>query len=153
MISKHACRTGRCALLALLCAGVSQSLAQTTYYVNGACGNDGWTGTSPVCQPPDGPKATIQAGIDASVTGDTVLVADGTYTGFPGNKWLWFPTDRNSTLRSENGPENCIIDLENDGLAFFFVADEPPEAVVNGSRSPTGITQRAEPSTFTTTAG
>ena len=101
-------------------------------HVNAGCGNDDWTGLSSVCQAPDGPKATIQAGIGASVTGDTVLVADGTYTGFPGNKWLGFPFGRYSTLRSENGPENCIIDLENDGLAFFFVLDEPPDAVVDG---------------------
>ncbi|MCH8805685.1 MAG: right-handed parallel beta-helix repeat-containing protein [Planctomycetes bacterium] len=108
------------------------AFGQITLYVSSSCGDDAWTGLSPVCQGPDGPKATIQAGINASVTGDTVLVADGTYTGFPGNKWLWFPFERNSTLRSENGPENCIIDLENDGLAFFFVGDEPPEAVVDG---------------------
>ena len=36
--------------------------AQTTIYVNGACGDDAWTGLSPDCEAPDGPKATIQAG-------------------------------------------------------------------------------------------
>ena len=30
--------------------------AQMTIYVNGTCGDDGWTGSSPVCQAPDGPK-------------------------------------------------------------------------------------------------
>ena len=124
----------RIKLAIVFAAAISAALtltahAQTTYYVNGSCGNDAWTGTSSVCVAPNGPKRTIQAGLDTSVTGDTVIVADGTYTS-AGNKWLWFP--QNSTLRSENGPENCIIDLENDGLAFFFVADEPPDAVVDG---------------------
>jgi hypothetical protein len=53
------------------------ALAQTTYYVNGACGDDSWSGTSPDCEPFDGPKATIQAGISTAVSGDTVMVAEG----------------------------------------------------------------------------
>ena len=32
-----------------------------TFYVNGSCGNDAWTGTGRVCAAPNGPKPTRQA--------------------------------------------------------------------------------------------
>ncbi|MHC4500480.1 MAG: right-handed parallel beta-helix repeat-containing protein, partial [Planctomycetota bacterium] len=51
---------------------------------------------------------TIQAAIDVTQCGDTVLVADGTYTGL-GNRDIDF-LGKVITVRSENGPENCIID-------------------------------------------
>jgi hypothetical protein len=106
------------------------SSAQSTWYVNGSCGDDSWSASSPVCLAPDGPKRTIQAAMDVAATGDLVLVADGIYRG-PGNKWLSFP-GRSFALRSQNGPASCVIDLENSGLAFFLVADESPEAVIQG---------------------
>ena len=74
------------AMSILLAAGAHGA---TTVYVNGACGNNAWTGASPVCAAPDGPKAMIQAGITAAVNGDEVVVADGVYTG-AGNKNLNF---------------------------------------------------------------
>lgn len=73
---------------------------------------------------------TIQAGINAAQEGDDVIVADGVYTG-PGNKGLFFPGPV-ITLRSENGPDACVIDLEGSGVAFFLVADEDPGIVVQG---------------------
>ena len=79
---------------------------------------------------------TIQDAMNAAQAGDVVLVADGVYTG-SGNKHLFFPGPFGFTLRSENGPENCIIDMEGSGAAFFFVADEPASAIIlrPGTRS------------------
>ncbi len=55
-------------------------------------------------------QPTIQAGIDAAVDGDTVLVADGTYTG-DGNRDIDFK-GKAITVTSENGAETCIIDCQ-----------------------------------------
>jgi len=72
----------------------------------------------------------IQAAIDASGDGDVVYVADGIYTG-TGNKDLSFG-GRSITVRSENGPENCIIDCEGSGRGFKFKNREDPNSIVEG---------------------
>ncbi|MBC8492033.1 MAG: right-handed parallel beta-helix repeat-containing protein [Candidatus Marinimicrobia bacterium] len=77
-----------------------------------------------------GDYPTIQAGIDAAVNGDTVLVANGTYTG-TGNKNLDF-LGKAIVVKSENGPENCIIDCENDGRGFYFHLNETNASVLDG---------------------
>ncbi|MBM3242726.1 hypothetical protein FJZ31_41225 [Candidatus Poribacteria bacterium] len=77
-----------------------------------------------------GDQPTIQAGIDAAKDGDTVLVADGTWTG-PGNKDLDFK-GKAITVTSENGAENCIIDCEGDGRGFYFHSGETNKSVVSG---------------------
>ena len=87
-------------------AVASVASAQTTYHVNGTCGNDAWTGLGSVCQAPDGPKATIQAGLSLAFYGDTVRVANGLYTGL-GNTNLGFPNG--VVLRSQGGAKNCTI--------------------------------------------
>jgi len=58
----------------------------------------------------DGPADfnNIQAAISDANDGDTVLVKDGRYTG-TGNRDIDF-RGKAITVRSENGPENCIID-------------------------------------------
>ena len=75
-------------------------------------------------------QPTIQTGIDASVQGDTVLVAEGTYTG-TGNKNLDYG-GRAITVLSENGPEYTIIDCENSGRGFCFDSGEDSFARLEG---------------------
>ena len=73
---------------------------------------------------------SIQAAMTAAApSGDTVLVADGTYTGVD-NTNLQFAM-KSLIVRSENGPAQCIIDCAGLGSAFVFFG-EPPESVVDG---------------------
>jgi len=115
--------------LEVTCLGVS-------YYVDGKAGNDDWSGLSPIPGDPNGPKATIQAGIDAASDADEVIVADAVYMG-QGNKDLDFSHNgrdpyRGILIRSANGPDKCIIDCEEEGRGFNFHSGESPEAVVDG---------------------
>ncbi len=117
----------RCVVILIsLAAGA----AADTFYVNGACGDDAWSGRSPECLAPDGPKAHIQPALDAAAAGDVIIVADGIYTG-PLNKNLDY-AGKDLTLRSENGPELCIIDCEGDGRGVVFASGESAAAVLDG---------------------
>jgi predicted outer membrane repeat protein len=81
-----------------------------------------------------GDQPTIQAGIDACVDGDTVMVADGTYTG-DGNRDIDF-MGKAIVVMSENGPEVTIIDCEasyeNQHRGFSFHSGEDSRSVLTG---------------------
>lgn len=78
-----------------------------------------------------GDYPTIQAGINAAVIWwDTVLVADGIYTG-EGNRDIDF-LGKPIMVMSENGPDSCIIDCQQLGRGFYFHSDEDTNSVLIG---------------------
>lgn len=80
---------------------------------------------------------TIQAAIDATVDGDTVIIAasSGTYTG-PGNRDINF-LGKAITVRSESGPETCAVNCNctNSGenhSGFIFENGEDGNSILQG---------------------
>jgi hypothetical protein len=77
---------------------------------------------------------TIQEAIDFAWPNTTIWVTDGTYTG-DGNRDIDF-YGKAVTVRSQNGPENCIIDcngsIENKHRGFYFHNGEDGNSVVDG---------------------
>lgn len=67
-----------------------------------------------------GDYPNIQAAYDVAESGDTILLADGIFTG-PGNHDLVLDSV-SLTIRSLNGdPEECILDLEDHDIGIFEV--------------------------------
>lgn len=77
-----------------------------------------------------GDQPTLKAAITAAVSGDEIIVADGTYSG-PDNRGLNF-AGKNLHLHSANGPGACIIDCELADRAFTFQSGETEAAIVEG---------------------
>lgn len=72
----------------------------------------------------------IQAAINVASDGDTIEVANGTYTG-EGNFNIDF-LGKAITVKSQNGNSNTIIDCQGKGRAFYFHTNETPTSVLDG---------------------
>jgi hypothetical protein len=83
---------------------------------------------------------TIQAGINAAISGDTVMVDDGVFTG-PGNRDLDFG-GRAIVVMSMFGADSCIIDCQNSGRGFNFHSYEGINSVVDAFTITHGSTDR-----------
>ena len=93
-------------VVSVLCFGTI-SLDAADFYVNCTEGNDQWDGKAAFWDEVHGPKATVQAGLDAAGDGDVVILASGTYSG-SGNRDLDFQ-GKALTLRSTDPCEAAIV--------------------------------------------
>ncbi|MFH1754829.1 MAG: Ig-like domain-containing protein, partial [Candidatus Latescibacterota bacterium] len=76
-----------------------------------------------------GQAPSIQAGLNAAVNGDTVLLYDGTFMG-GGNTSIDF-NGKAVLLTSVNGPEVTIIDCEGNDRAFIIDNSEGPGTIIS----------------------
>jgi len=77
---------------------------------------------------------TIQSAIDAANNGDTIIIADGIYTG-EGNRDIEF-LGKAITVKSVNGPKKCIIDIgasqADKHIGFYMHKGEREASVIEG---------------------
>jgi len=105
------------------------------FYVDDDAPGDPAPGDTAISDPAEDGSAqhpfdAIQEAADAASNGDIVIVRDGTYTG-QGNRNIAL-LYKSLTIRSENGPEECIIDCESAGRGFELTGADTPESAVIG---------------------
>ena len=106
-------------------------------FVDGETGDDGNDGRSWTKA-----KRTIQAAVDAAKDGEEILVSDGVYAPF----WAY---GRNLVVRSENGPQSCIVDGRGEhvcatlGSESYGASEKKPRPVLIGLQLRNGRAKKA----------
>ncbi|MBN1975531.1 MAG: S8 family serine peptidase [Sedimentisphaerales bacterium] len=76
------------------------------------------------------PFDSIQEAVDFALYSETIFVLAGTYTG-AGNCNIDL-SGKALKLKSESGPESCIIDCQESGQGFIFQSNESLETQIEG---------------------
>jgi len=119
---------------------------------------EAYAGCSPetITVNPDGTAdfTTIQEAIIDANDCDTIIVADGTYTG-DGNRDIDLH-GKAITVISQNGPQTCIIDCDGTQAdphrGFYFHTGEDPNSVINGFTIKNGYRYGSGAGIYCTTA-
>jgi parallel beta-helix repeat protein len=90
-----------------------------------------------------GSSATIQDAIDAAHNGDTIMLADGVFTGV-GNCDIDFSGKAIHVCAMSGEPEECVVDCEGNGRGFFFRSGEGRGSVLEGITIRNGAVYRPE---------
>jgi len=106
-----------------------------TIYVDDDAPNDPGPGDPGLSDPDEDGSAehpfdSIAEAVAMSLSGDEILVKSGVYRG-DGNRRMSLQ-GRCLVLRSESGPENCVIDLEGSAWALDVSFGQGPETVIEG---------------------
>ena len=101
------------------------------FYVNDDTGSDCWDGLAREWDGTHGPKKTIQAGVDASIKGSTVYVAEGTYDG-DGNHDVTVIRKSINLIAEEADPSKTVIDCQSLGGGLYIEDCQSPQMLVEG---------------------
>ena len=92
-----------------------------------------------------GDKPTIQAAIDYATDGDTILVSSGTYTGVGNFNISWDASMKHLVIKSEDGPENCVIDCQRNGRGFLLINGQNNNDIIDGLKIINGLAMTVAP--------